>query len=600
MKRSLIHLLLAAFFTTVLTGYSQTDLEYIRYTVKANEDPRDIALAHLNNASTGLDIIMQANPNIASPNAIKPGDTLIIPKGIEKVESMELLAIAKIEEANGMFAATYAPDAYKQSLDFYKAALKEHQDGNFEFAIRKAKLAGVWAERALETARKKATVDLEVILAAKNGIVQNSTDGGKSWKVLGTLHRSPAGSLIRTGKGSSAHLEFPDSSVYELMESTTIELVELTKNLAKDSRRTSIALHDGEYIGRVKKVKNARHDNINLNASGLAILIRGTTVRVTKKGNLSTLAVTDGKTQTMSPGNELVNIDNGQGIKALEQNGVFNLQVVNLPAAPQVDQKFANFQVENPKPGLNWDAVANAQTYRFELSERKDFASMMEQRETPALNVVPQNELKPGVYFWRVTARSQGLLGYTTPVQRLQILEGLAFNILIQQPMKNVAGVPVSGPNNKIQVQPVGPNNGVAGFEYSWNGSAYQTMINGLPVPQTSGVHIFHARSFAANGRRSQVSTTKFRVDADAPTVTHTPEYRGNIMSVRFNAKDDAGVKTLELREADGSITPLPNNSLKEINTKHGGSYTLRAVDTLGNASAFKTYRYSPGFSPGR
>jgi len=599
MKRSLIHLLLAAFFTTVLTGYSQADFDYIRYTVKANEDPRDIALTHLNSASTGLDIIMRVN-RISSPNSINAGDILFIPKGIEKVESMKVLAEEKLQAAREMLAITYAADASKQSHDLYNAAGLEHEKGNFENAIRKYKLSSVWAERALETARQKAIVDLEVVLAAKSGLVQNSIDSGKSWKTMLDLDTSPAGSWIRTSKGGSAHLEFPDNSVYELMESTTIELVELTKNRAKDSLRTSIALHSGEYLGKVKKISgDRRHDNIGLQASGLAILIRGTTVRVTKNGNLSTLAVTEGKTQTMTPGNAPVDIDNGFGLKALDLNGVWNLQVVKLPAAPQVDPKFLNVQTPNPNPGLNWAGVANAQSYRFELSTKKDFSSLLEQRELVALNLVPQNALKPAEYFWRVTARNNGVLGYTSPVQRLEIIRGLNFNILVQQPMQKVAGIPVSGPNNKFRVLATDADSGVVGFEYSWNGSAYQTMINGLPVPQTSGVHIFHARSFAANGLRSDIRTMKFRVDADAPTVSHSTEKRGNILSVRFKAQDDAGVKTLEIREADGSISPLANNALKEIDTKHGGSITLRAIDMLGNASAFKTYRYSPGYSPG-
>jgi len=598
MKRLLLHLSLAAFFIPAVTGFGQDGLNYIRHIVKANEEPRDIALAYLNNATTGLNIITKVN-NITSPNSIKAGDVLLIPKGIERVENMETLAREKREEANSMWASTYASNVFAEATSLYNASLEEHAAGNFESAIRKAKLSSVLSERALKIARQKAIVQLAVELVQKSGVVEYSKDKGKSWQPLNMLDSAKSGSFIRTGKASSAQLEFPDDSVYELMESTTIELVQLTKNRPKNSLRTSIALHDGEYLGRVKKIKDRRHDNINLQASGLAILIRGTTVRVTKKANVMTLAVTDGQTQTMTPGNAPVDINNGQGLKATDLNGRYNLQIVNLPAAPIVDAKFANFQTPDPQPGLNWNASANAQSYRFELSDRKDFTTLLEQREVGNLNTTPNKALKPGQYFWRVTARTNDILGYTTPVQRLEIIRGLNFNILIQQPMQQAAGLPVSGPNNKIRVAPTDADSGIAGFEYSWNGSSYQTMINGLPVPRTSGVHKFHARSFAANGFRGPVETVRFRIDADAPTVQHRTEKRGNIMSVRFTATDDAGIKTLEIREADGSITPMKNNGLKEIDTKHGGSITLRAVDTLGNASAFKTYRYSPGYSPG-
>lgn len=574
----------------LLSGMLMAQDSFTSYLVKPGDTAISIARSELGG---NLNMLLKSN-DIQNPLSIKPGQTLFIPLGVEAADTKLTEVRGEMKAAKDAKAHLFAKKEYNNANSFLKEAMYLRESGNFYGAIVKCKLASLSAKSAMESTAKEAVVSERVQLLRKSGTVETSSDGSE-WQKFRDLSYAEAGNWIRTGSKSSAHLRFPNQSIYELEEDTTIELVELTRNLADEGAlRTDILLHDGGYVGKVRKAKKGA-DHINLNASGLAILIRGTTVRVSKRGNTSGLAMIDGNAQVDVPRQPARQMALGSGITSEKQpDGTFGVNVFQMPPAPVIPNALLKLKGINPFPQLQWNAP-KADNVRFELASDKNFVRLLDNRILKEAQAKPADALRPGLYFWRVTSRLNGLDGFSSATGEIKIDPAVQFRLQPNQPMlQKGGGINLVGPFTTFSPVEVDDYSHILGFEYSWDGETYKTMVDDFPVPQTSGEYVLYVRAFTDTGYRSPVETVKLQVEAEAPDVVKHETKTKTHHIVSFEANDPSGIRHLQVAKPDGGFDERPNGFTHKIDRKTGGSITVRAVDNLGNESFLKTYRFKP------
>jgi len=328
---------------------------------------------------------------------------------------------------------------------------------------------------------------MEITLLSKTGEVEFSMDNGTSWSVFRTLDTVMSkGSRIRTGKDSYASIEFPEGSVLDIQPSSTVGS-DVVRHKGKNTIEMELSLLSGEYLGHFKK-KN-EHENISLHASGLSIMIRGTTVRVGRDGKISTLAVTEGLTSTKVPKGPEQAVAKGKGLRAEEKN------LVN----------------EGPNVTLEWNTDKDVLS-RFELAKDREFAETIDQQE----GMLNQHVVKVprGEYFWRVVTGRKGVYGYTSPVQQLVIAKNLNLVIRPEKPMRGFGAAMASAPGNKLNIVAAKEDNDIASMEYSWDGETFVPVSGPVIVPATEGSHTIQTRAVTEGGARGPVLRMSFRVDS--------------------------------------------------------------------------------------
>jgi len=146
---------------------------------------------------------------------------------------------------------------------------------------------------------------------------------------------------------------------------------------------------------------------------------------------------------------------------------------------------------------------------------------------------------------------------------------------------------------------------GVDKAQCSLDGAAYQDCsLTGIDLNAlTNGDHIFRVRAYDKAGNIGQASHS-FVIDKTAPTIqfTQVPPAFSNQASFQFgfSAADDRGIARVECRQDAGQFLPCDSVvAHMALNLAEGArQFSVRAVDTAGNASTIATHNWTVDLSP--
>ena len=91
-----------------------------------------------------------------------------------------------------------------------------------------------------------------------------------------------------------------------------------------------------------------------------------------------------------------------KGLEGYDATHTFSLNA--RPFAPKLESPKVNEIVRDAKPTLVWSNVMDAKTYLLELARDNEFKDMVSRFEVNKIDLMIENPLAPGQYFWRLAS----------------------------------------------------------------------------------------------------------------------------------------------------------------------------------------------------
>ncbi len=206
------------------------------------------------------------------------------------------------------------------------------------------------------------------------------------------------GDSLRTGKNSSARIQFSDGSTILVLPNSEIKLEKLEAQPDQALSKTVVKLIDGRVENQVKKQSGGSRYEITTPAAVAAV--RGTNFRVAADNSGETMRseVLEGKVGVTGEGvTQLV----GAGYATMAKVGSPPSAPRQLPAAPDLAGLSKRTAADHIT--FQWPAQTGIESYRAQLALDGGFARMVSEQvvETPQ---VSWSGLTPASYYMRVRA----------------------------------------------------------------------------------------------------------------------------------------------------------------------------------------------------
>ena len=233
------------------------------------------------------------------------------------------------------------------------------------------------------------------IVIALNGEVRVLRASGRRFQPkIGS--RLFSGDKIITGQQQSLRLQFADQSELQILSDSEVVLDKISQHKKTGMVDTRVRLNFGRVDSKVHK-QNAK-SRYQIRTPAALTAVRGTAFRLASgKDNISRTEVTEG-TVAVSVGQSIKLVPHGFGIVA--EKGKPLADPIKLLPAPQLSAaRIDAKQVVR----LSWQALDDANGYRYQLARDAKFGDLLQDQQSP-LTALKLSKLAVGHYYFRVRA----------------------------------------------------------------------------------------------------------------------------------------------------------------------------------------------------
>lgn len=328
--------------------------------VKEGQNVRDLAQEYLGDPNLWMEIL-RAN-NMKSPAEIRPHMTLKLPDNmIQKAQNQLKEARQAIDEASKAGAKVFVPDIIGSAIQLQNEALAKRKAGEWEACFELARSAYEKAKTAVEqSADQSKAADGEAILVGRKGTVQSRKPSDLIWNDLSLNAMLAEGEKVRTLSESYAEIRFiKDGKQVRLTENSQIVISVSETNVVKNEDAPTVSLTKGDaYLlldGKEKKAERPDADTGSASEKPMA-------------------------EKLLSPP-MLISPENGANV-------LFGS-----------DQNYID---------LKWEEADEAAGYWLELATDRAFKNLIVNQKNLRETNFRQEQLKDGVYYWRIATMNQG------------------------------------------------------------------------------------------------------------------------------------------------------------------------------------------------
>ncbi len=203
-----------------------------------------------------------------------------------------------------------------------------------------------------------------------------------------------SGDRVITENRQSLRMQFADRSELQVLGDSELQLDKLSYHGETGMVDTRVRLNRGRASSQVQTLKSGSHYQIQTPVATTAV--RGTAFRLSFADDISRTEVTEGKVGVRAGDSEQL-VPAGFGLVA-EQGKPLSAPVKLLEPPQSL----------NSKPGrrsalLQWQALPDAQAYRYQLARDDSFRDILLDNTTSQTQV-GIGDLTVGQYYWRVRA----------------------------------------------------------------------------------------------------------------------------------------------------------------------------------------------------
>ena len=560
------------------------------YTIQAGESIRDVAARFLDGPEDVYELLRYNG--IENPALVTPGMILSIP-GEVRAKSYKALAQAEEEMARAMDvqSAKFAPEEHKAAETALAQARQAKREAKYDQALLLSDIAARRGREAAGAALGNLWVVEPASVTALSGVVELSSDGGKTWKPAVQGAAVAANDLLRSGAASRAEITLANGTVLLLSESSQLTASKLEVNRKTGARRTQLKVIIGEVLGEiVPKDEKKKEESFDIDSGKSSISIRGTVLKVgvSDEGS-SRISMFEGKTQVAAGGRVQELLKDFGMVVSPQGDASEPLRLIDPPVLLQEGELTTAAQ----KVQLRWtptNRVVNLAFWRVEVARDRAFVQIVESAREAGLQLVT-DPLEDGRYFWRVQAVDRaGLAGPPSAAKIIIARKETRLRLRAEGPKP-----PASGPwplrramLPELRAEAVAEDNSIAAIRASIGGREWTP--GALPdVPD--GRHVVEWVAVARDGQPGQPLRQEILLDDQGPAV-RVEEKRvagatpaEDMIGMFVYAEDASGVAAVEWSVDGETWTVLPDHRL-EVLAAMPRTHRFRAVDALGNVGA--------------
>lgn len=560
------------------------------HVMQAGESIRDVASRFMDGPEDVYELLRYNG--IDNPASVRPGMILSIP-GEVRTRAYAALGRAEEEMARAMevHSARFAPGEYKSAQDALGQAREAKREARYDQALLMSDIAARRGREAAEAALRNLWVVEPASVTALSGVVDISSDGGKTWKPAGQGMAVAANDVLRSGAASRAEITLANGTVLLLSESSQLTASRLEVNRKSGARRTQLKVIIGEVLGEiVPKDEKKKEESFDIDSGKSSISIRGTVLKVgVSYEGASRISMFEGKTEVAAGGRVQELFKDFGMVVSPRGDASEPLRLIDPPDLLQEGE----LTTASQKVLLRWAPpiqVTNLAFWRVEVARDRAFVQIVETVQAPGLQHTT-DPLEDGRYFWRVQAVDRaGLAGPPSAAKIIIARTDTRLRLRAGGPQP-----PANGPwpvrrfmLPELQAEAVAEENSIAAIRASIGGREWTPgALPDLP----DGRHVVEWVAVARNGRPGPPLRQEILLDDQGPVVRVEEKRVGGatpaeaMIGMLVHADDASGVAAVEW-SADGETwTVLPERRV-EVLAAMPRTHRFRAVDTLGNVGA--------------
>ena len=579
--------MLACLFTLRVAADTPAKPAASTHTIQTGESIRDVASRFMDGPEDVYELLMYNG--IENPASVTPGMILSIP-GEVRAKAYKALAQAEDEMARAMDVQSgkFAPEEQKAAETALAQARQAKREAKYDQALLMSDIATRRGREAAEAALRNQWVVEPASVTALSGVVELSSDGGKTWKPAVQGSAVAANDLLRSGAASRAEITLANGTVLLLSESSQLTASKLEVNRKTGARRTQLKVIIGEVLGEiVPKDEKKKEESFDIDSGKSSISIRGTVLKVgvSDEGS-SRISMFEGKTQVAAGGRVQELVKDFGMVVSPQGEALEPLRLIDPPDLQQEGELTTAAQ----KLRLRWaptNQVANLDFWRVEVARDRAFVQVVETARIPGLKHTTR-KVEDGRYFWRVQAVDQaGLAGPPSAAKIIIARKDTRLRLRAYGPQP-----PANGPWNmrramlsELQAEAVAEDNSIFAIRASIGGRAWETgSLPDLP----DGRHVVEWVPVALDGQPGQPLRQEVVLDDLGPAV-RVEEIRvdgaipaEDMIGMLVHAEDASGVAAVEWSVNGETWKVLPNRRV-DVLAAMPRKHRFRAVDALGN-----------------
>jgi hypothetical protein len=332
--------------------------------VKEGQNVRDLAQEYLGDPNLWMEIL-RAN-EMKSPADIRPQMTIKLPDNmIQKAQKQLQEAREAIDQASKAGAKVYVPDIIGSAIQLQNEAMAKRKAGEWEASFELARSAYEKAKNAVEqSANQTREAGGEAILVGRKGTVQSRKPSDLIWNDLSLNAVLAEGEKVRTLSESYAEIQFiKDNKQVRLTENSQIVI----------------------SVSQAKVVKNEDAPTVSLTKGDAYLLL-------------------DGKEEKSVRQNAESGQDDGTASEKPMAEKLLSPPILISP------ENGANvlFGTEQNYIDLKWEGAEDASGYWLELATDRAFKHLIVNQKNLRETAFRQEQLKDGVYYWRLASMNRG------------------------------------------------------------------------------------------------------------------------------------------------------------------------------------------------
>lgn len=234
---------------------------------------------------------------------------------------------------------------------------------------------------------------------------------------------------IQTFSQSSAQINFDPSNYLSMGSNSLVIIKRIEKELARNERRSSVVVMDGELQGHVAGGRNA----LSLNITTPSALVKmqpqvaagpRSDFRIAiNPDHSSTIVVLSGEASVSAQGKTVrVTQNTGLTVKQGEAPG----DPTPLPPPPEpafpAEGSVVRYRELPQRVSFRWGSARAGSEYRLQLSRDRAFREVLLDRRLGQPEFMHGN-LRKGEYFWRVSRIDGGVEGFMSRAVRFEVVQ---------------------------------------------------------------------------------------------------------------------------------------------------------------------------------
>ena len=581
-------------FLTLLLSRGGTDTPAgLSHKLLPGESMKDLAVRYMDGPEDVYELLRYNG--IENPAQVANGMILSLPG---EVRTRARDALARAEGAMGLSMDAMGPRFAAPEHQAAAAALTQAREAKREARYDQAVLLSEIAERrareAAEAALRNQWAADPARLTAVAGLIEISSDGGKTWKPARTGDRIVASDLVRSGEKSRAEVTLANGSVLQLSESSQMTASRLEVNRKSGARRTELKVILGDILGDiVPKDEKKKDETFDIKSSKSSISIRGTVLKVgADPAGASRISMFEGATEVTAGGKSQELVKNFGMVVSPRGEASGPLRLI---AAPRPDPA-GGITSATQRVHLRWtptNKVERLSAWVVELAKDRAFNQVVE-LVSPTAREHLTGVLPDGRYFWRVHGVDRdGLAGPPSAPCSIVIQKDTRIELHSDRPAVEEGGLWHVRGTHRFAVSAVAEVNSIGQVLATVDGKSRDgEIVESLH----EGRHTLEWTAVALDGEPGGKVRLEVLVDDRGPVVRvgQTPPAAGlppaeQVVTFTPAAEDPSGVAMIEWSHDRRNWTRL--DAPAAVSVLLPRDYFFRATDRLGNVGDIETVK---------